>query len=175
MDETREIVARPVPSGVLPSDEEQEKHSHLHFPCQSWCAIRLKAKAKDDGHYAKKQDEIFEDPGKALIIQLDYTFIESIKILTLFFVNKHVGAATQVATKGPEASALKWAERVLQMWGVQDYALRSGDYHRGGHESSPAVQEVQDYSAIRKVLDVHIKVLVLIRVGTTLFKVRLVL
>ena len=119
MDEPREIVARTVPSGATFSEGAGETLSTA--PIISVLVRNLLAS------YSQGRRSLLEEPGRDLVttlkIQLDYRFIESTKILMLRFVNTHVGAATQVATKGPEALALKWAERVLENWGVQDFTL----------------------------------------------------
>ena len=94
VDHVEERLARGVPARTLPSREEREAHELVHLPYKPWCDMCLRAKPKGDPHLAKLPEQQLEDPNLGDQVQLDYTVMDNVKIITMFFVNKKLGSAS---------------------------------------------------------------------------------
>jgi hypothetical protein len=59
------------------------------------------------------------------VVQLDYTFMVDAKILDIYSVALHGGAATGVERKGDWEFAVRWIALKLTEFGLRDVRLRS--------------------------------------------------
>jgi len=119
----------------MPSELEQTRHKLTHLPPKLWCPLCVKARSRDDPYF--KQDRT-EKYGESLtgveVVQMDYTFVEVLKILTMYLVGRSLGAATMVQSKGAEDYAVSWAVKVLQVWQVEEVIIRT--------DQEPSIQAV---------------------------------
>ena len=69
-----------VPS--MPTKAAQDQHRLTHLPFQPWCDTCAKANSVDDPHFRHAERE-FENVDEPALVQMDFTFVQGIKILTL--------------------------------------------------------------------------------------------
>ncbi len=87
---------RPVTSSVMPDHPEQCRHALTHVPFQSWCSVCVRAKSREDSHLQRptweKETIIVDEPP---LVQMDFTILEGITVLTMIDVQHGYGAATK--------------------------------------------------------------------------------
>ncbi|CAE8619652.1 unnamed protein product [Polarella glacialis] len=117
-----EAEPRPIPQHEGPaSKDERMRHSLVHLPRQPWCRVCIRARAREDPHRAlQESQETLEQPS---LVQMDYTFIEAVKLLTAYLLDRGYGAATVVQSKGPELYAVSWLVNWLDQLGLEDVTL----------------------------------------------------
>ena len=81
---------------------EKRLYALTHLPHRDWCEVCVKARGKDTAHQQKEDiARIAENVDGLEVVELDYTYMEDLKILTLYACAHHGGAATAVERKGP--------------------------------------------------------------------------
>ena len=96
-EEMEEVQPRELPEPELPSLEVQRQHRLVHVPFAAWCEDCVKAKAKDAPHFRRSAlARHTESPEEPPVVQVDYTVIGQMEILTLYAMTLGAGAATAV-------------------------------------------------------------------------------
>ena len=67
----------------MPVKAVQDQHRLTHLPFQPWCDVCVKAKSVDDPHFRHAERE-FEKVDEPALVQMDFTFVQGMKILTLY-------------------------------------------------------------------------------------------
>ncbi|CAE8585279.1 unnamed protein product, partial [Polarella glacialis] len=117
-----EAEPRPIPQREGPASlEERMRRNLVHLPFRSWCQVCIRARAREDPHGARQVgQETLEQPA---LVQMDYTFMEKLKLLTAYLLDHGYGAATVVQSKGPELYAISWLLKLLDQLGLEDVML----------------------------------------------------
>jgi hypothetical protein len=69
--------------------------------------------------------KLTNDAATPPLVEMDYTFVEQLKILNLTWTNESVSAAIVVPSKGPEKYPVAWILKRMQKWGLQAVRLRT--------------------------------------------------
>ncbi len=105
---------------------EKRLHALTHLPHRDWCEVCVKARGKDTAHQQKEDiARIAENVDGLEVVELDYTYMEDLKILTLYACAHHGGAATAVERKGPYPWIVAWIVKRLNSMGILDLRLRT--------------------------------------------------
>ena len=84
-----------------PHPLEKRLHSLTHMPHKDWCDICVKARGRDESHvHAEEATRITDRVDGLEVVQMDYTYMEDMKILSFYVLGHHGGAATVVERKG---------------------------------------------------------------------------
>ena len=86
----------------------------------------MRARGRDEGH--EHADEIVPITHRVdglEVVQLDYTYMEDLKVLSLYALDHHGGAATAIERKGPYPWIIAWICRRLSAMGVEACRLRT--------------------------------------------------
>ena len=124
--QVKQVVPRVAPLPQPPSLEVQRLHMYTHLPMEPRCWKCVASRARDDPHFSRSVAERrTTDEGDWIVMELDYTFVDQLKILSVYMVSAHTGAGTAVELKGiwEFALLLASAENV-------DLRLNEGDYSR---------------------------------------------
>ena len=118
---------REVPEPHLPDPADQRAHIlQGHLPHASWCTVCVKSRARDDPHEHKPLAlKLSNEVGAPPLIEMDYTFVEQLKILNLTWTNESISAAIVVASKGPERYPVAWVMKRVQKWGLKSIRIRT--------------------------------------------------
>ena len=85
----------------LPDAMVIRRHNLAHAEMASWCPVCVQARGRDAVHRAGSLEErLTETVDEIPLVQLDYTYIESLTILDLYVCNLRVGSGTVVEKKG---------------------------------------------------------------------------
>ena len=84
----------------------------------------MKAKSVDNPHFRHAERE-FEKVDEPALVQMDFTFVQGMKILTLYCSENGWGAATVVPTKKVEQSSVSWIVRTLDLMGLCEVCLQT--------------------------------------------------
>ena len=108
-----------------PHPAEKRLHSLTHIPHRDWCDICVKARGRDEGHdHAEEATRITDKVDGLEVVQMDYTYMEDMKILSLYATGHHGGAATAVERKGPYPWIVMWITKRLSAMGVESCRLK---------------------------------------------------
>ncbi len=68
-----------------PNPVEQKVHALTHLPHRDWCDVCVKARGRDESHFRAEEPTRITDQADGLeVIQMDYTFMEELKILSMY-------------------------------------------------------------------------------------------
>jgi len=131
-----------------PSDYAQERHRLLHLPREEWRDVRLEARGREDPHRARdpelRQLQGVDEPP---VFEVDYTFVDVLKILAHYSVEKGCGGATVVEAKGPGEFVVVWLMKQLDIIGVTDVILQA-DPEKALHALLARVRDRRTHSTM---------------------------
>ncbi len=85
-----------------------------------------KARGRDEGHdHAEEATRITDKVDGLEVVQMDYTYMEDIKILSLYATGHHGGEATAVERKGPYPWIAMWITKRLSAMVIETCRLRT--------------------------------------------------
>ena len=114
----------------LPDAMVIRRHNLTHAEMASWCPVCVQARGRDAVHRAGSLEErLTETVDEIPLVQLDYTYIESLTILDLYVCNLRVGSGTVVEKKGAGRFPVQWVIKKLEQFGVGDTTIRTDAEH----------------------------------------------
>ena len=96
-----------------------------HLPFANWCKECVEAKAVEDPHWttapiARGAELVDEHPH----VQMDYSYLDRLTVLSLYYVEKMAGNATIVEQKGVQQDfPAAWVKRQIAAMGLTDIIL----------------------------------------------------
>ncbi len=115
----------PIKIPEAPSREEQLKHELAHVPFAAWCPRCVQAKGHDDPHRGKEEiDKATLRIEELPVVQIDFSYIDGLCLLTLYSLELGVGAATVIPIKGADNFQIAWACRALRWMGHSDILIQ---------------------------------------------------
>jgi hypothetical protein len=109
-----------------PNPAEQKVHALTHLPHRDWCDVCVKARGRDEAHlHAEETTRITDQVDGLEVIQMDYTFMEDLKVLSMYGLAHRGGAATAIEKKGVDPWVVTWIVKKLTMMGVKDCRMRT--------------------------------------------------
>ena len=91
-----------------------------------WGTTCVQARARDDPHERRPVIErLTTSPDAAPLVELDYTFIEQLKILDMCWADQSIAAGAVEPVEGPDRYAVAWVLKRLQKWGLREIRLRT--------------------------------------------------
>ena len=144
----QQVQPKAIKLSEAPSDYAQERHRLLHLPHEEWCDVCLEARGREDPHRARdpelRQLQGVDEPP---VFEVDYTFVDVLKILAHYSVEKGCGGATVVEAKGPGEFVVVWLMKQLDIIGVTDVILQA-DPEKALHALLARVRDRRTHSTM---------------------------